>query len=303
MLILTLAGACARTRTEDTYLVAVEAPFWRAVTEAYPDLETAMRAAVLADGRRLGIAHLGSEQPLDGLHTRLTGARHAGVVLTPLLSLQADELAAVHPNLHIVVLTWAGEAAPATTAPAAGGANVTSVSFSRDAALTRAGRLLAAYIADQPEGRIGILATGGRVERAHVAAFRGGVTSGGGAARLTERRLDRSADSGSLQRSLDALQRSAVRVVFLEVGSLTGAALEAVARDGTFAMVRNWGYRAGFEETVLLSVNDHPMAALRTGIEAAPGSTVEVASEVVWGSGAPLPDGSTGLYDAVRTVR
>ena len=298
MVLVTLAGACARTRAEDTYLVAVEAPFWRAVTEAYPDLETAMRAAVLADGRRLGIVQLGSEQPLDALRARLGRARHAGVVLTPLLSLQADELAAAHPELRIVVLTWAG----AATAPAAGAANVTSVSFSRTTALTRAGRLLAAYIAQQPEGKIGILATGGRVERAHVAAFRGGVTSGGGAARLTERRLDRSADGGSLKRSLDALQRSAVRVVFLEVGPLTGAALEALARDGTFAMVRDWGYRSGFEETVLLSVNDHPMPALRAGIDAAPGSTVEVASEVVWGTGAPLPDASTGLYDAVRTV-
>ena len=302
MLLAILAGACARTRAEDSYLVAVEAPFWRAVTEAYPDLETAMRAAVLADGRRLSIAHLGAEQPLDALHARLARARPAGVVLTPLLSLQADELAAAHPDLRIVVLTWTGEAAAGATAPAAGGDNVTSVSFSRNAALSRAGRLLAAYIAEQPEGRIGILATGGRVERAHVAAFRAGVTTGGGAARLTERRLDRSADSGSLQRSLDALQRSEVRVVFLEVGPLTGAALEALARDGTFAMVRNWGYRSGFEETVLLSVNDHPMSALRAGIDAAPGSAVEVASEVVWGTGAPLPDASTGLYDAVRTV-
>ena len=93
-----------------------------------------------------------------------------------------------------------------------------------------------------------------------------------------------------------------VRVVFLEVGSLTGAALEALARDGVFAMVRNWGYRSGFEETVLLSVNDPPLEALRAGIDAAPGSSVAVASEVVWGTGAPLPDGSDDLYDAVRSV-
>ena len=305
MLILTLAGACARSRARDTYLVALEAPFWRAVTEAFPELEADMRASVLAGGRRLSLAHLSSEQPLDALHARLARARHAGVVLTPLLSLQADEVAAAHPDLRIVVLTWTGEAAaasaPGTSAPAAG-PNVTTVSFSRHEALARAGRLLAAYIAEQPEGRIGILATGGRVQRAHVAAFRGGVTHAGAAARLTERRLDQSADRASLQRSLDALQRSAVRVVFLEVGPLTGAALEALASDGTFAMVRDWGYRSGFEETVLLSVNDPPLAALRAGIDAAPGSAVAVASEVVWGTAAPPPRNSTELYDAVRTV-
>ncbi len=294
-------GGCVRSRTSDTYLVALEAPFWRAVSEAYPDLEADLSASVFAGGRRLSIAHIDSEQPLDALYARLARARPAGVVLTPLLSLQADEVAAAHPGLPIVVLTWSGESAAGSTAPP-GGPNVTSVWFSRSDALTRAGALLAAYIAGQPEGRVGILATGGRVEGAHVAAFRRGVTSAGAAARLTERRIDRSADSGSLKRSLDALQRSDVRVVFLEVGSLTGAALEALARDGTFAMVRNWGYRAGFEETVLVSVNDPPLAALRAGIDAAPGSTVEVASEVVWGAGAPLPDGSNGLVDAVRTV-
>lgn len=290
-----------RSRTSDTYLVALEAPFWRAVSEAYPALETDLSALAFADGRRLSTFHIDSEQPLDALHARLARVRPAGVVLTPLLSLQADEVAAAHPGLPIVVLTWSGEAAAGSTAPA-GGPNVTSVSFSRNDALTRAGELLAAYIAQQPEGRVGILATGGRVERAHVAAFRRGVTSAGGAARLTERRIDRSTDSGSLKRSLDALQRSDVRVVFLEVGPLTGAALETLARDGTLAMVRNWGYRTGFEETVLVSVNDPPLAALRAGIAAAPGSTVEVASEVVWGTGAPLPADSSGLFDAVRTV-
>ena len=301
-LTLIVAGSCARTRSQDTFLVALEAPFWRAVTEAYPDLEAELNASVLADGRQLSLAHLGSEQPLDALHARLDRARPEGLVLTPLLSLQADEVAAAYPDLRIVVLTWTGEAASAAIVPA-GGHNVTAVSFARNEALTRAGRLLAAHISQQPEGKIGVLATDGRVERTHVAAFRGGVTNGGAAGRLTERWLDRSADSGSLKRSLDALQRSQVRVVFLEVGTLTGDALEALARDGTFAMVRNWGSRAGFEDTVLLSVDDPPLAALRAGIEAAPGSTVEVASEVVWGSVAPLPAGSGTLFDAVRAVR
>ena len=300
VLTLVLAGACDRTRSGDTYLVALEAPFWRAVSEAYPDLEADLRATVLADGRQVSLAHLGSEQPLDSLRERLARARPAGVVLTPLLSLQADEVAAAYPDLRVVVLTWAGAAA-AGAAPAAVGENVTSVSFARGEALTRAGRLLAAHMAGQPEGRIGILASGGSVERANVAALRRGITSEGAGARLTERRISATADSGSLKRSLDALRRSEVRVVYLDVGPLTGEALDALRNDGTFAMVRNWGYRAGYEETVLLSVDDPPLAALRAGIEAAPGSTVEVASEVVWGPGAPLPEGSADLYDSVRT--
>ena len=298
---LLVAGACDRARYADTYLVALEAPFWRAVTEAHPELDSALRASVLADGRHLGIIHLGPEQPLEALHAQLARARPAGVVLTPLLSLQADEVAAAYPDLRIVVLTWTGETSATDAAPP-GGPNVTTVSFARTEALTRAGRLVAAYLAEQPEGKIGILATGGRVERAHVTAFRSGVTSGGAGARVTERRIDQSADSGALKRSLAVMQRSEVRVVFLEVGARTGEALDALAGEGMFAMVRNWGYRSGFEETVLLSVDDPPLAALRAGIEAAPGSSVAVASEVVWGTGAPLPSGSDNLFDAVRTV-
>ena len=90
MVILTLAVGCARSNTRDTYLVALEAPFWRAVSEAYPELEADLRVSVLADGRGLSIAHLGADEPLDALHARLSRTRHAGVVLTPLLSLQAE---------------------------------------------------------------------------------------------------------------------------------------------------------------------------------------------------------------------
>jgi hypothetical protein len=304
-LILTAAGACDRARNEDTYLVAVEAPFWRAVTEAFPELESDMGASVLADGRHLSTTQLSPEQPLEALHARLARARPAGVVLTPLLSLQADEVAAAYPDLPIVVLTWTGgtAAASADDAAPAIGPNVTTVSFARKEALDRAGRLLAAYLAELPEAKIGILATGGRVERAHVTAFRSGLTSGGVGARVTERRIDQSADSAALKRSLTVMQRAEVRVVFLEVGPLTGEALEVLASEGMFAMVRNWGNRPGFEETVLLSVDDPPLAALRAGIEAAPGSSVTVASEVVWGTGAPLPDGSDNLYDAIRIAR
>ena len=287
-----MVAGCAAVRSQDTYLVAVEPAFWRAVTDAYPDLEEAMRATVLDDGRRLRVAHVPTEQPLEALQELLANDRYAGVVLPPLLSLQAGELAASHPQMRFVALTWSEDAATVAE-------NVTSVSFRRSAAFERCGRLLAAYLEDYPDAKVGVIATNGPVENANRAAFRSGLAARGASNRLLERTL-RPGDRAALQRSLNALRRDEVRVVYLEAGSLTGTALESLASDGYFAIVRNWGTRAGFAEAVLISVDDHPLTAMLAGIDAAPGVAVSVPAEVVWGSAAPLPTGSAELYDRVR---
>lgn len=280
-------------QSQDTYLVAVEPAFWRAVTDAYPDLEEAMRATVLDDGRRLRVAHVPTEQPLEALQELLASDRYAGVVLPPLLSLQAGELAASHPQIRFVALTWSEDAATVA-------GNVTSVSFRRSAAFERCGRLLAAYLEDYPDAKVGVIATNGPVESANRAAFRGGLAARGASNRLIEWTLSRPGDRAGLRRSLNALRRADVRVVYLETGSLTGTALESLASDGYFAIVRNWGTRAGFAEAVLISINDHPLTAILAGIDAAPGVAVSVPAEVVWGSAAPLPAGSAELYDRMR---
>ena len=80
-----LAGGCGRTRPEHTFLVAVEPPFWHAVTAAYPTLESELRGVVLADGRRLQVLELTADEPRAELEAELAAARYAGVVLTPLL--------------------------------------------------------------------------------------------------------------------------------------------------------------------------------------------------------------------------
>ena len=292
VVLLTVAG-CGSGRPQDAYLLAVEPSFWYAATDAYPDLEEMVRDTVLGDGRRLRVALVDSEQPLEVLRELLADGRYAGVVLPPLLSLQAAELAAAHPQMRFVALTWTEDAATMA-------GNVTSVSFERTAAFERSGRLLAAYLDRHPDARVGVLATSGPIESANRVAFRDGLAAAGASNRLIERTLNRPEDSSDLKRSLDALQRADVQVVYLEVGALTGAALESLAADSRLAIVRNWGTRAGFAETVLVSVNDHPLTAIVAGIDAAPGAGVSVPAEVVWGSAAPPPAGSAELYDRVR---
>ena len=293
-----LAGGCSRTRPEHTYLVAVEPPFWHAVTAAYPALESELRGMVLADGRRLQVLELTADEPRAELEAELAAARYAGVVLTPLLSSEAEALAAAHPGIRFVQLSWTGTGEASRPRPPA---NVTEVAFDRSAALERAGRLVAAYLADQPAMQLAVVAASGS-EAAAVAAFRAGLAAGGAQDRVSEHPFAVARGSAGLRNSLEAAASAGAGVVFLQAGELTGEALRALADGDRLAVVRNWGNRRGYEATVLVSVDDPGLPAIVAGIEAPPGARTAVPARVVWGLAAPLPNAAAGLHDGVRAA-
>ena len=293
-----LAGACSRTRSEHTYLVVVEAPFWHAVTAAYPALESELRGLVLADGRRLQVLQLAAEEPRAELEAELAGARYAGVVLTPLLSAEAEALAAAHPAIRFVQLAWTGADQASPPPPPS---NVTAVAFDRSAAHQRAGRLVAAYLAAQPATQLAVVAAAGSGADA-VAAFRAGLAAGGAQDRVSDHTFAAERGSAGLRNSLEAAASAGAGVVFLQVGELTGEALRTLAAAERLAVVSNWGSRRGYEATVLVSVDDPGLTAIVAGIEAPPGTRTVVPARVTWGLAAPLPNAATGLYDGVRAA-
>ena len=263
--------------------MAAEPAFWYALTAAHPDLAERLRGTVLADGSRLQVLVVTAEQPREELAARLAGARYAGVVLTGLLALEAEELAAAHPEVRFVRLGPGAEGDAPLPLPA----NVTAVSFERSAAHERAGRLAAAYLADLPVTvPVGVVAVHGEREDAEVAAFRAGVDAGGAEGGFVVRRFDRARGRPGLRDSLDGVGRAGAAVVYLAVGELTAAALPILVEGGRRAVVANWGRRGGFEKTVLLSVDDPPLAAIVAGIEAPPGTRAAVPAQVAWGPAA-----------------
>ena len=294
--LLALAAGCSRPGPEHTYLVAVEPPFWHAVTAAWPTLESELRGLVLADGRRLRVLQVSADEPRAELEAALAGSRYAGVVLTPLLSFEAEELAAAHPGIRFVQLAWTGASGASRPQPPA---NVTEVAFDRSAALERAGRLVAAYLADQPALRLAVVAATGSGRDA-VAAFRAGLAAGGVQDRVSEHPFAAERGSEGLRNSLEAA--AGAGVVFLQAGELTGEALRTLAADDRLAVVSNWGNRRGYEATVLVSVDDPALPAIVAGIEAPPGARTVVPARVVWGLAAPLPNAAAGLHDGVRAA-
>ena len=298
MALLVLAGGCSRPRPEHTYLVAVEPPFWHAVTAAYPTLESELRGMVLADGRRLQVLELTAEEPRAELEAELAAARYAGVVLTPLLSSEAEALAAAHAETRFVQLAWTVADRTARPQPPS---NVTAVAFDRSAALERAGRLVAAYLADQPAMRLAVVSATGSGAAA-VTAFRVGLAAGGVQDRVSEHPFAVERGSAGLRNSLEAAADAGAGVVFLHAGELTGEALRTLADGARLAVVSNWGNRRGYEATVLVSVDDPGLAAIVAGIEGLPGARIAVPARVVWGLAAPLPHAAAGLYDGVRAA-
>ena len=322
---LLLAG-CSAGSGGDTYLLAFEPPFWHAVSVAYPQVEQELRATLEQADRRARLLVLDdpdqAQNPVAALNRHLSRGRYRGVVLTPLLAAAAAELAAAHPELRFVLLTWEGEArtgegealTPQGQGAAAGhrrGAalpaivppNVTEVRFARAAAYTRAGRLARAHIAAQPHAKAGVVYTPGADALARLDAFRTGFAAAGASRQLLERPLQAASDAAQLRRILARLAGEGVTVVYLEVGGLARDGLETVAREGMAAIVGNWGERPGFEDTLLISVDDDPALALAAGIAAGAGRRVSVPSRVVWGLAAdPPPAAGADWYDAVRQL-
>lgn len=291
-------GGCAGARPERTYLVAAEAPFWDAVTAAWPNLAAGLEDTALADGGRLQVLLVGGEQPRAELAEQLAGARYAGVVLTALLALEAEELAAAHPEVRFVLLPWSG---PGRGSGAPLPANVTEISFERSAAYERAGRLVAAHLAERSDAApVAVVAVDWR-ESAGLAAFRAGLAAGGAPAPIVKR-FARARGSAGLRDRLDAVIGDGAAVVYLEVGELTAEALRALTDGGRLAVVGNWGRRPGFEATVLLSVDDAAREAIVAGIESPAGTRNAVPARVVWGLAAPLPDAAADLYDDLRAA-
>ena len=256
-------------------------------------------APVVADGRRLQLLLVATEEPLAELEEHLAGARYAGVVLPPLLGLEAEALAAAHPGVRFVLLTWTGGGPASRPAPPP---NVTEVAFDRAAAHERAGRLVAAYLADRPQARVAVVAAVDSGDAGAGAAFRAGLAAGGVQDRVSEHSFAAVRGSAALRDRLESAGDHGAEVVYLQVGGLTGEALRTLAATGRLAVVSNWGNRPGFEATVLLSVDDPGLPAIVAGIEAPAGARTVLAAHVVWGLAAPLPNGAAGLYDGVRVA-
>ena len=267
---------------------------WYAQGVPDEELRSALSAEAASVGMRLEVIVSSTTQPRVALGEALAARPASMAVVVPLVSLEVDQLAVAHPDVHFVAIG-------ATSAPAP---NVTAVAFDSDEAFERAGRVMGLYVLARNEARVAV------VERRPVAVAGveqvvAGIQQVAGTDVLLRRELQAGADRVRLRRLIEGVVRDGATVVFLDVGNLAAVGLATIEDQGVLAVVRNWGRRPGYEGTLLLTVEEDLSEAIRAGLEQAtaggrpsPGDApLSVTGRVVWRLDEPPPAAAATLLD------
>jgi hypothetical protein len=119
--------------------------------------------------------------------------------------------------------------------------------------------------------------------RGRAEAFRAGFLSVADQALLLERELDTPSDTAKARRVLESLRERGAGVFLLLTYGLSGFCLEYLRSQGGLAVLEEAPGGRGYDEQVLLSLQEDLPAALRL-LSAEPGQTrIEGPVRLVWG--------------------
>ena len=243
-----------------------------------------------------------AKDPMAAVEHLLAELRPGWVYLSPLLPLDAHVLASRFPAARIV--QEAGGPGPEP--------NLVRLDFQRDEAFRRAGRAVARLLTQEAlrpvlgsgEGTAPavkaavVLAQPPQVARQRAEAFRAGFLSAADAALLLERDLDTLSDTAKARKVLESLRERGARVFLLQTYGLTGFCLEYLRSQGGLAVLEEPLGGTGYEEQVLLSLQEDLAGALRL-LSGADGQTrIEGPVRLAWGKPVhALPPEARALLD------
>ena len=217
----------------------------------------------------------------------LAERRSGWVYLSPLLPLDAHELASRFPGVRIVQESSGPGPEP----------NLVRLEFQQEEAFRRAGRAVARLLTDEalqpalpaaqeaaPAAKAAVVLAQPLPEaRRRADAFRAGFLSLADRALLLERDLYTQADTAKARRVLESLREQGAGVFLLLTYGLSGFCLEYLRSQGGLAVLGEAPGVGGYDEQVLLSLQEDLPAALRL-LSAASGQTrIEGPVRLVWG--------------------
>lgn len=228
-----------------------------------------------------------AKEPMAAVEHLLAELRPEWVYLSPLLPLDVHVLASRFPGVRIVQ-----EGAGPGPEP-----NLVRLDFQREEAFRRAGKAVARLLTQEalrpvlPSGQGAapapkaavVLAQPLLVARARAEAFRAGFLSVADAALLLERDLDTLSDTAKARKVLESLREQGAGVFLLQTYGLTGFCLEYLRSQGGLAVLEEPAGGNGYEEQVLLSLQEDLAAALRELGTAAGQTHIEGPVRLEWG--------------------
>lgn len=294
-------SGCTEENSGKSSLFAVEPAFLGAISNQYPNFEKDIRKMKLTDNGRIEQIILEKNDPEIDLQRKIINSNYESVVISPLLSLQAETITNQRPDIKFILLTWAtNELIIEKEDHSELAENIVEVMFTKTNAIERTGEIVAKYLSTNQGSYAAILHDGDKNTFNYVKSFREGFSKEKSTSFLLEKQLRQANDRIRMKRIIETLEAEKVIVVFIDVGSLTPDALKLLKHYEIHAVVTNWGNRIGFEDTILISIDNDPLIAISKGIKATGGERVIISSKVVWGLAIEPPLNSLQLIDEVR---
>ena len=232
-------------------LVCAEQPYWTSLGDDLR-VRASLALASLPKGYIPRVLVVGAPA---GLSKTVAGGRFGTVVVGPLISLEAFELARAFPRTRFLLVG----VSPGAEAPP----NAAVLVFTRADAFRAAGYAAGQSVlgeaggAGAPGARIGVLAAAGTDAAARDRdAFAGGVSDALGGALPVAREIDAPIDRAKAKAAVEQMRKDGVEIVLLRLGAADPWCLEAMKEAGGCAVVSDWASSRAYPAQVFLSVED-----------------------------------------------
>lgn len=268
--------------------------------------EQALERIAAEQGRRLLIRRtLPGAQAESELAALLQEREVERVLITPLFTFDIALTADRFPDILFIREEYSPPGELTATASASAGVssrrnNLVRIVYDRDAAFEKAGEaaavLAAGLGAQNPQDsggvRAGILTVplSERGKR-EIEAFRAGFAARAEESLLVERQVNPASDRVRARQALEEMRQNGVELILFKTYGLTGFCLEELKKSGGLAIIEDYQGGGGYDEVVILSIEDDLAAAYAASLgadvspPALPGKTY-----LRWGGLKALPE-------------
>lgn len=264
--------------------------------------EKTLSKTAFEQGRRLEIHRaLPGAQAEEELNALLLALEPERVFITPLFTFDVALTAARFPGVLFI------SEQPEASGPLRD--NLVRIVYKREEAFEKAGEAAARLIAGPgPAGAAAVPGAGAGIlsvplserGRRELAAFRAGFAGRAAEGILVERLVDPISDRTQARRALEEMRQAGVMLILFKTYSLTTFCLEELKKQGGWAIIEDYEGNLGYEDVVLLSIEDDLTAALAASWSASISPPVLEGETYLRWSG---PDSARGLRKELGFVR
>ena len=289
--LLPLVLALAACSPPETFLFFLEPYTWEIINSRGIDRRELDQLLVKHDHRLLLVTAQPEIEAGDTLKNIILNKHPHKVFISSLFPFNVEEIISQFPEtLFILPESLVSQDA----------LNLIKISFKREEAFNKAGELCGRLIQSplfsdflkaqskiKPPLKVGILVSVlNDSVKEEIAAFQNGFQATAEASYLVTKEIGNLTDKVKARKLLEKMKEEGVVITLLKAYTLNPFCLEFLEKEGGLAIVEDWQGSAGYEEVVLISIEEDLPAALENSLEysLSRDKVVDAPVQLVWGN-------------------